>query len=83
MKRCKDSWDVISPIFKFSATVRKIIYTTNVIESLNYTCRKPKPCQRSVFPSDTALPEALSGYIRSNERIGRQRLVTVDRYTEN
>ena len=69
MKRWKDNWDVISPIFKFSATVRKIIYATNVIDSLNYTCRKPKPCQRSVFPSDTALLEALSGYIRSNEEL--------------
>lgn len=35
MKRWKDNWDAISPIFKFSATVRKVIYTTNAIESLN------------------------------------------------
>ena len=28
MKRWKDNWDAISPIFKFSATVRKVIYTT-------------------------------------------------------
>ena len=34
MKRWSDNWDVISPIFKFSATVRKVIYTTNAIESL-------------------------------------------------
>ena len=37
MKRWKDNWDVISPIFKFSSVVRKVIYTTNAIESLNST----------------------------------------------
>ena len=37
MKRWKDNWDVISPIFKFSDTVRKVIYTTKAIESLNST----------------------------------------------
>ena len=58
MKRWKDNWDAISPIFKFSATVRKVIYTTNAIESLNSTYRKLNR-QRSVFPSDTALLKAL------------------------
>ena len=32
MKRWKDNWDAVSPIFKFSATVRKVIYATNAIE---------------------------------------------------
>ena len=54
MKRWYDNWDAVSPIFKFSATVRKVIYTTNSIESLNATYRKLNR-QRSVFPSDTAL----------------------------
>ncbi len=58
MKRWKDNWDAISPIFKFLATVRKVIYTTNAIESLNSTYRKLN-CQRSVFPSDTAFLKAL------------------------
>ena len=39
MKRWKDNWDAVSPIFKFSTTVRKVIYTTNAIESLNSTYR--------------------------------------------
>ena len=52
MKRWKDNWDAISPIFKFSTTVRTVIYTTNAIESLNSTYRKLNR-QRSVFPSDT------------------------------
>ena len=58
MKRWYDNWDAVSPIFKFSPTVRKVIYTTNAIESLNSTYRKLNR-QRSVFPSDTALLKAL------------------------
>ena len=58
MKRWYDNWDAVSPIFKFSPTVRKVIYTTNAIESLNSTYRRLNR-QRSVFPSDTALLKAL------------------------
>lgn len=58
MKRWYDNWDAITPIFKFSPDVRKVIYTTNAIESLNSTYRKLNR-QRSVFPSDTALLKAL------------------------
>ena len=58
MKSWKQNWDAICPIFKFSTEVRKVIYTTNAIESLNSTYRKLNR-QRSVFPSDTALLKAL------------------------
>lgn len=58
MKSWSSNWDVISPIFKFSADVRKVIYTTNAIESLNSTYRRLNR-QRSVFPSDTSLLKAL------------------------
>ena len=58
MKRWYDNWDAITTIFKFSPDVRKVIYTTNAIESLNSTCRKLNR-QRSLFPSDTTLLKAL------------------------
>ena len=58
MKSWMTNWDAITPIFKFSADVRTIIYTTNAIESLNSTYRKLNR-QRSVFPSDKALLKAL------------------------
>lgn len=58
MKRWEENWDVISPMFKFSADVRKVMYTTNAIESLNSALRRLNS-QRSVFPSDTALLKAL------------------------
>ena len=58
MKRWERDWDIITPIFKFSANVRTVIYTTNAIESLNATYRKLNR-QRSVFPSAQALLKAL------------------------
>lgn len=58
MKSWVTNWDAITPIFKFSADVRTIIYTTNAIESLNSTYRKLNR-QRSVFPSDQSLLKAL------------------------
>lgn len=58
MKSWYTNWDALSPIFKFSAGVRKIIYTTNVIESLNATYRKLNS-QRPVFPNNTSLMKAL------------------------
>ena len=59
MKSWYDNWDCISQIFKISATVRKVTYTTNVIESLNSSHRRLN-LQRSVFPSETALLKALA-----------------------
>ena len=64
MKNWHKSWDVKSPIFKFSANVGKVIYTTNAIESLNSGYRRLNK-QRSVFPSDTALLKAL--YLATHE----------------
>ena len=58
MKSGHTNWDVISSIFKFSADVRTVIYTTNAIESLNATYRKLNR-QRSVFPSNKSLLKAL------------------------
>nr|WP_232623221.1 IS256 family transposase [Fusobacterium canifelinum] len=52
------NWDVLTPIFKFSLEVRKVIYTTNAIESLNSTYKKLNR-QRTVYPSDKALLKVL------------------------
>lgn len=58
MKSWNDNWDALSPMFKFSSEVRKVIYTTNAIESLNSMYRRLNR-GRSVFPSDTALLKSL------------------------
>lgn len=57
MNQWNENWDVITPIFKFTAEVRKAFYTTNAIESLNSSYRRLNR-QRSVFPSSQALLKA-------------------------
>ena len=59
LKSWEQNWDVLTPIYKFSSDVRKVIYTTNAIESLNSTYKKLNR-QRSIFPNDTALLKALN-----------------------
>lgn len=54
MKSWRTNWESIIPIFKFSPTLRNVIYATNEIESLNATYRQLNR-QRSVFPNDKAL----------------------------
>jgi len=58
MKRWSDNWDVVCPIFKFSMAVRRALYTTNAIESLNSQYRRIN-ASRPVFPSEEALKKAL------------------------
>ena len=58
MKRWSDNWDVICPIFKYSENVRRALYTTNAIESLNSQYRRIN-AGRPVFPSEDALKKAL------------------------
>ena len=48
MKRWKDNWDAISPIFKFSTTVRTMIYTTNAIESLNFHLSEAESAEKRI-----------------------------------
>jgi len=47
------NWQRISPMFRFSADIRRAIYTTNVIESLNYSLRKITKTRAS-FPTEEA-----------------------------
>ena len=58
MQRWEENWASITPMFKFSQEVRKVIYTTNAIESLNSSYRRLNR-QHNVFPGDTALMKAM------------------------
>ncbi len=58
LKSWEENWDVICPFFNYSDPVRKIMYTTNTIESLNRSYRKYTKT-KSVFPSDEALLKCL------------------------
>jgi putative transposase len=54
----ESNWEVLSPFFKFPLEIRKIIYTTNIIESLHRQFRKVTKT-KTVFPSDTSLEKML------------------------
>ena len=46
-------WDRITPFFAYPAEIRKVIYTTNAVESLNMSLRKIIK-MRGSFPNDEA-----------------------------
>ena len=52
------NWEDLSAFFKFSKEIRRIMYTTNVIEGLNRQYRKATKT-KSVFPSDRSLEKML------------------------
>jgi transposase-like protein len=54
----RGNWDNIIPFFQFPAEIRKVIYTTNAIESLNMSLRKLTR-NRRIFPNDEAALKAL------------------------
>ncbi len=58
IKSWDSNWDVLSPFFKFPSEVRRIMYTTNIIEGLHRQFRKVTKT-KSVFPSDQALEKML------------------------
>lgn len=51
-------WENIIPFFDYPADIRKVIYTTNAIESLNMTLRKVIKNKR-VFPTDESVFKVL------------------------
>jgi transposase-like protein len=53
-----DNWEKISTFFRYPVEIRKFIYTTNQIESLNSVLRK-NTAARKVFPNDEALLKLL------------------------
>lgn len=46
-------WENVIPLFEFPESIRKVIYTTNAIESLNSVIRKTIK-NRKIFPSDNS-----------------------------
>jgi putative transposase len=54
----ENNWDDLSTMFRFSKDIRRLIYTTNIIEGYNRQLRKVSK-NRGVFPSDMALRKLL------------------------
>lgn len=58
VKSWRTHWEKITPFMAFPMEIRKIIYTTNIIESLNNTLRKSVR-NRGHFPTEEALMKVL------------------------
>ena len=63
-KAWRAHWARVIPLFAFSEDIRKVIYTTNAIESMNMTLRKVTRNHR-IFPSDEAVYKVVYLAIRN------------------
>ncbi len=63
IKSWEDNWNILSTFFAYPPAIRKIIYTTNIIEGLHRQFRKVTKT-KSVFPTDDSLRKIL--YLASN-----------------
>jgi putative transposase len=52
------NWERLTPFFDYPPAIRKVVYTTNAIESLNYSLRKVIK-GRGAFPHDDAIRKLL------------------------
>lgn len=70
IKMWRDAWERVIPFLAFPPEIRKVIYTTNAIESVNYQLRKVTR-NRGHFPNDDALVKLLYLAIRNMQKHGR------------
>jgi len=64
------AWEEVIPFFAFSPEIRRVIYTTNAVESLNRVIRKAIKTRGS-FPSEEAAEKLIYLAIRSHEKTAR------------
>jgi putative transposase len=57
-KSWRTNWENLRTFFEYPPEIRKVIYTTNAIESLNHSLRKVIKNRKS-FPNDDAVKKAL------------------------
>lgn len=60
----RDSWETFTPFLAFPPEIRRVVYTTNMIESINYQLRKVTK-NRGHFPNDRAALKLLYLAIRN------------------
>ena len=63
VKSWRNNWEKVIPFFDFPKDIRRVIYTTNIIESLNHTLRKAVKT-RGHFPTEDGLFKVLYLAIR-------------------
>lgn len=79
VKTWEDAWERFTPFLQFAPAVRKVIYTTNAIESLNYQLRKVTK-NRGHFPSTEAAMKLLWLAITNTEdKRARERATRKDK----
>jgi putative transposase len=61
------NWARVIPFFQFNEEIRRVIYTTNAVESLNYSLRKIIK-NRSLFPNDEAVFKLLYLALKNIEK---------------
>jgi len=64
VKSWEDNWDHLTAFLAYPAEIRKLIYTTNIIESFNASLRKYTKNKR-VFPTDEAALKSI--YLAAQE----------------
>ena len=57
----RQNWARVVPMFGYPAEIRRAVYTTNTIESLNMTLRKVTK-NRSLFPNDEGGEAGVSNF---------------------
>lgn len=73
MSNWEHNWEDVSSFFQFSDDIRRIMYTTNIIEGLNRQYRRVTKT-KSIFPSDKALEKML--YLASGNVVKKGHNVT-------
>ena len=63
----RSNWERVRPFFDFPADLRRLIYTTNAIESLNFQLRKVTKA-KGHFPNDEAAIKLLYLALRNAEK---------------
>lgn len=78
IKAWENAWEQVIPFLAFTQPVRKLLYTTNTIESLNYQLRKVTKA-RGHFPTDDAVVKLLwLAIINIEDKRARERAANRD-----
>ncbi len=68
-------WDNLTAFFDFPPEIRKLIYTTNAIESLNKSFRKT-PKTKGSLPNDEAVFKLISWLLKISLKTGQGLFLT-------
>jgi len=63
-RQWKTAWDDLKEFFQYPPEIRKAVYTTNAVESLNFQLRKVTKSKLS-FPTDDAIMKILYPALRN------------------